>query len=54
MAKYTLLVASSFTQKTPGKGMATHSSILAWIIPQTEEFGGYSPWDPKSQTRLSD
>ena len=22
------------------KGMATHSSILAWIIPWTEELGG--------------
>ena len=24
--------------------MATHSSILAWKIPWTEEHGGYSPW----------
>ena len=25
--------------------MATHSSILAWIVPWTEEPGGlYSPW----------
>ena len=24
--------------------MATHSSILAWKIPWTEEPGGYSPW----------
>ena len=24
--------------------MATHSSILAWKIPSTEEPGGYSPW----------
>ena len=24
--------------------MATHSSILAWEIPQTEELVGYSPW----------
>ena len=24
------------------KGMATHSSILAWRIPWTEESGGYS------------
>ena len=23
--------------------MATHSSILAWRIPWTEELGGYSP-----------
>ena len=27
-----------------GKGMATHSSILAWKIPWTEEPAGYSPW----------
>ena len=25
------------------KGMATRSSILAWRIPCTVEFGGYSP-----------
>ena len=24
--------------------MATHSSILAWEIPWTEEPAGYSPW----------
>ena len=30
------------------KGMAIHSSILAWRIPWTEEPGGlYSPWDHK-------
>ena len=27
------------------KGMAIHSSILAWRIPWTEEPGGHSPWD---------
>ena len=27
--------------------MATHSSILAWEIPWTEEPGGYSPWGHK-------
>ena len=26
------------------KGMATHCSILAWIIPWTEQSGGYSSW----------
>ena len=26
------------------KGIATHSSILAWRIPRREEPGGYSPW----------
>ena len=29
------------------KEMATHSSILAWKIPWTEEPGGYSPWSSK-------
>ena len=30
------------------KGMATHSSSLAWRIPWTEELGGlYSPWGHK-------
>ena len=30
------------------KGMATHSSILGWRIPGTEEPGGlYSPWGHK-------
>ena len=26
------------------EGTATHSSILGWRIPWTEEPGGYSPW----------
>ena len=29
------------------KGLATHSSILAWRIPWTEEPGGHSPWGCK-------
>ena len=29
------------------KEMATHSSILAWRIPWTEEPADYSPWGPK-------
>ena len=29
--------------RSPGGGMATHSSILAWRIPWAEEPGGYSP-----------
>ena len=32
--------------------MATHSSILAWKIPLTEEPGSYSSWG-QSQTQLS-
>ena len=31
------------------KEMETHSSILAWRIPWTEEPGGHSPWGQKSQ-----
>ena len=34
--------------------MATHSSILAWRIPWTEEPVGYSPWSRKeSDTSLT-
>ena len=37
------------------KEMATHSSILAWKIPWTEECGGlYSTSGSKSGTQLSD
>ena len=37
------------------KGMATHSSILAWEIPWTEEPGGLQSMESqKSQTRLGD
>ena len=36
------------------KEMATHSSLLAWRIPWTEEPGGlYSPWGCKEQLILS-
>ena len=38
----------SLGQKGPlEEEMATHSCILAWKIPWTEELVGYSPWDPK-------
>ena len=37
------------------KEMATHSSILAWEIPQREELGGLqSMGSQKSQTQLND
>ena len=37
-----------------GEGNGTHSSILAWEIPCTEELGGLkSMWLQKSWTRLS-
>jgi len=31
--------------------MATHSSILAWKIPWTEEPGGYSPYRCKESDK---
>ena len=36
------------------KGMAPHSSILAWRIPWTEEPGGLQSIESQSQTGLSD
>ena len=36
------------------KGMATHSSMLAWRIPWTEEPGGTQFMGLQSQTRLRD
>ena len=36
------------------KGMATHSSTLAWRIPGKEEPGGLQSMGSQSQTRLSD
>ena len=29
------------------KKMTTHSSILSWRIPRTEELVGYNPWGQK-------
>ena len=36
------------------KGMATHSSILVWRIPWTEEPGGLQSMKSQSWTQLSD
>ena len=36
------------------KGLTTHSSILSWRIPWTEEPGGLVHGITRSQTRLSD
>ena len=36
-----------------GKGMATHSRILAWRIPWTEEPGELQYTDLQSRTQLS-
>ena len=38
-------------RRSPGGGNATHSSILAWEIPWTEEPGGYSPWGYKESDK---
>ena len=43
-------VRSLGQEDTLEKEMATHSNILAWEMPWTEESG----WVPKSQTQLSD
>ena len=44
----------SLDQEDPlEKGMATHSSILAWRIPWTEELGGLWSMESQSQIRLS-
>ena len=40
-------VRSLGQEDSPGKEMATHSSILAWKIPRTEEPGGLQPWGCK-------
>ena len=40
--------------RSPGEGIATHSSILAWRIPWTEEPGGLqSTGSPKNWMRLA-
>ena len=33
--------------RSPRKETTTHSNILAWRIPWTEEPGEYSPWGSK-------
>jgi len=36
------------------KKMTIFSIVLAWRIPRAESLEGYSPWDRKSWTQLSD
>ena len=36
------------------EGMATHSSVLAWRIPWTEEPGGQQSMGSQGRTQLSD
>ena len=47
-------VQSPGQEDTLEKGMATHSGILAWKIPWTEEPGGLQSMGSQSQTQLSD
>ena len=42
-----MLVWSQGWEDPLEEGMVTHSSILAWRIPWTEEPGGYNPRSPK-------
>ena len=57
-AKQEMRVPSLAQEDPLEKEMVTHSSILAWEIPWTEEPGSlYSPWGGKvmfSQTQLND
>ena len=46
-AMWETLVQSLGWEDTLEKGMATHSSTLAWKISWTEEPGSYSPWGRK-------
>ena len=47
-----ILVRSLDWEHLLEKGMAIHSSILAWRIPRTEEPVGYSPWGCKESDTL--
>ena len=48
-------IPGSGRQEDPlAKGMATHSSILAWRIPRTEEPDGLQSMGAQNQTGLSD
>ena len=50
-----MLVQSLGGEDPLEEGMASHSSLLAWRIPWTEEAGGLQSMGlKKSQTRLSD
>ena len=54
MKSRTQLSDFTFTFHFPalGKEMATHSSVLAWRIPGTEEPGGVQSMGSHSRTRL--
>ena len=50
---YELQVRSLGQDYPPEKGMVTHSSILAWRIPWTEELGGLQSMGSQSWRQLS-
>ena len=54
MAIYRTWVQSLGEEDPLEKEMATHSSILAWEIPWTEEPGGLQSMGLQNGTRLSD
>ena len=55
MVKNLSAMWESLGQEDPlKKGMATHSSILAWRIPWTEKPGGLQSMGSQSPTQLSD
>ena len=47
-------VRSLYREDLLEKEMATHSSILAYGIPRTDERGGLQSMGPQSRTQLSD
>ena len=49
---YKMWVGSLGQEDSLEEGMATHSSILAWRVPWTEESGGLQPTGLQSPTRL--
>ena len=52
LAKQQMQVPSLYQEDPLEKEIATHSSILAWEIPWTEEPGGLQSMELQSQTRL--
>ena len=57
VAQWQVPIQESWVQSLVGedtlqKGIATHSSILAWRIPWTEEPGGYSPQSHKQSDTI--
>ena len=52
-AKQGTVVGSLGWENPLGEEMATHSSMLAWVVPWIEEPGGLESMRSQSQTRLS-